>query len=206
MNYLAHLLLSGPHSELALGNFLADMITPAQTEKLPEAVRSGISLHREIDRYTDQHETVRVSTARIRSNQRKYAPVSIDIYYDLLLVRNWDRYSTLGLDEMAESIYERLGDLLPVVPEPIQSRVHSMIDHRWLNTYRSAEGIRDVFHRMAKRASRPEIMESALSHLVLHDDDLNQDFNHFFPDIISYIQSIHPLGNEWLIPQNERKG
>lgn len=81
-----------------------------------------------------------------------------------------------------------------------------MIDHRWLTTYRSAEGIRDVFLRMAKRASRPEIMESALSHLVFHDDDLNQDFNHFFPDMISYIQSIHPLGNEWLIPQNERKG
>ncbi len=205
MNYLAHLLLSGPHGSLAIGNFLADMITPAQSATLPDSILAGIQLHREIDMFTDSHDAVRSSTARIRSNQRKYAPVSIDIYYDFLLVRNWERYATITLDEMADYIYSHLDEHSEVVPEPLQRRVQSMIEHQWLSTYRTVDGIGDVFRRMANRASRPEIMLSALDHLLAHDAGLLEDFNLFFPDMIDHVLAIHPFGNEWLILQNERK-
>lgn len=205
MNYLAHLLLSGPHSNLALGNFLADMISPPQSESLPPSILAGVQLHRKIDMFTDSHDAVRSSTARIRSNQRKYAPVSVDIYYDFLLVRSWDKYSRVTLDEMADYIYSHLDEHLEVVPEPLQQRVRSMVEHQWLSTYRTADGIGDVFRRMAHRASRPEIMHSALAHLLEHDEDLLVDFNTFFPDMIDRVLEIHPFGNEWLILQNERK-
>ncbi len=204
MNYLAHLLLSGPHPQLALGNFLADMISPDQTEDLPSDILEGVTLHRSIDVFTDGHEDVRKSTARIRKKQRKYAPVSVDIYYDYLLVRNWASYARVGLDEMAEYIYRHLAIHLDAVPPALQKRVNSMIEHQWLSTYRSAPGIGNVFRRMAHRASRPEILLNALEHLQEQDDGLESDFSHFFPDMIRHVLSIHPYGNEWLIPQNER--
>lgn len=181
------------------------MITPSQSETLPASILAGVQLHRAIDMFTDGHDAVRSSTARIRSNQRKYAPVSIDIYYDFLLVRNWDRYSSVDLDEMAAFIYAHLDEHLEVVPESLQHRVRSMVEHQWLSTYRTADGIGDVFRRMAHRASQPEIMHSALDHLLRHDDGLIADFNTFFPDMIDRVLAIHPFGNEWLIPQSERK-
>ncbi len=205
MNYLAHLLLSGPHPQLALGNFLADMISPNQTEELPEPILAGVTLHRSIDVFTDGHEDVRTSTARIRDKQRKYAPVSIDVYYDYLLVRNWDRYACIELDEMASYIYNHLGRYIDIVPLPLQKRVQGMIEHHWLSTYRSADGIGNVFRRMAHRASRPEILLNALEDLLEQDEGLEEDFNIFFPEMINHVLAVHPYGNEWLIPQSERK-
>jgi acyl carrier protein phosphodiesterase len=180
------------------------MISPDQTDDLPAAILEGIQLHRSIDVFTDGHADVRKSTARIRKKQRKYAPVSIDVYYDFLLVRNWDRYASVDLDEMAEYLYRNLGNHMDLVPQPLQKRVLSMIDHKWLSTYRSEDGIGNVFRRMAHRASRPEIILQALEHLLEQDEGLQSDFNHFFPDMISHVLSVHPYGNEWLIPQNER--
>ena len=205
MNYLAHLLLSGPDPDLALGNFLADMLTPDQSASMPPRVLEGIMLHRAIDTFTDAHPIGRTSTARIRATQRKYAPVSIDVYYDFLLVRHWTNFASIPMEEMAAFTYAQLGARMNIVPEPLQPRVRSMIHHQWLETYRTQEGINQVFSRMSKRASQPEIFLTALNDLKAVDHGLQQDLLLFFPDIIDHVLDIHPKGNPWIIPRNGKR-
>ena len=65
MNYLAHLYLSGDIEDLMIGNFIGDAIRGDQYKRLKPAVQAGVRLHREIDRFTDTHNTVRRSKKRM---------------------------------------------------------------------------------------------------------------------------------------------
>ena len=80
MNYLAHLFLAGNHPEMILGNFIADHVKGSDILKYSETVRKGISMHRAIDTFTDQHPVVKQSIQRLRSDFRKYAGVIVDSF------------------------------------------------------------------------------------------------------------------------------
>ena len=61
MNYLAHLFLSRESPEAMTGGLLGDFVKGAVGPQYSPAVRAGILLHRDIDRFTDAHPTVRAS-------------------------------------------------------------------------------------------------------------------------------------------------
>jgi acyl carrier protein phosphodiesterase len=95
MNHLAHFVLSGGDADLAIGNFVADFITNRQLPTFSAGVQRGIWLHREIDAFTDAHPIVKQSTKRLHPFHHKYSPVIVDVYYDYLLAKNWDRFFEL---------------------------------------------------------------------------------------------------------------
>ena len=45
MNYLAHIYLSGTHTELRFGNFIADAVPGKQYEIYTKGIQDGILLH-----------------------------------------------------------------------------------------------------------------------------------------------------------------
>lgn len=100
MNFLAHLLL-GPHeAPQAVGSLLGDFVKgPMDSIALPEGVREGIWLHRQIDGFTDRHELVARSKERVSRQRRRYAGIMVDMFYDHLLARHWQRFSGQPLDE-----------------------------------------------------------------------------------------------------------
>ena len=108
MNYLAHCFLSCSEEDLLIGNFIADSIRNKDLDALLPRVRAGVVLHRKIDSYTDTHPMTRLGTARLHQYHGKYASVVIDIYFDYLLVKNWDRYTSQDLGEWTQNIYEIL--------------------------------------------------------------------------------------------------
>ena len=106
MNYLAHIYLSCNNEDLLMGNFIADSISINEVASLPKEVQAGVTLHREIDFYTDTHAIVRKGTKRLRPHHRKYSPVVIDVLYDHLLANNWERYSGSSLPDFAQGVYK----------------------------------------------------------------------------------------------------
>ena len=127
MNYLAHLHLSNHDPMLTIGNMIADFIKRNQVEIYSPSVQRGIQLHRLIDSYTDQHPIVRKGTKRLRSTQGKYAPVVIDILYDHLLAKNWEKYSKIPLSKFAEQHYLLLKENLKILPRKLQKNLPKMI-------------------------------------------------------------------------------
>ena len=55
MNYLAHIYLSGTHTELRFGNFIVDAVQGKEYDICTKGIQDGILLHRAIDTFTDQH-------------------------------------------------------------------------------------------------------------------------------------------------------
>ncbi len=188
MNYLAHLFLSFDNEDIITGNFLADMISNKIVKTYPEGIRKGIFIHRKIDTYTDDHPVVLKGVRRLYDRHSKYASVLIDIYYDYLLAKNWDKYSEESMQTFANKTYEVLRNNMDCMSERIQHRLIGMTKANWLMSYRTLEGIGYAIERVKKRVSKPELMEGALDSLLQDLDQLDEEFNRFFPEVIAFTQ------------------
>ena len=66
MNYLAHAYLSFSDNEILAGNMISDFVKGKTRYDYPAGIQEGITLHREIDRFTDDHPAV-------KKKQKKYS-------------------------------------------------------------------------------------------------------------------------------------
>jgi len=189
MNFLAHLFLSFQNEDHVIGNFIADFIKNRDVKNYSPTIQKGISLHREIDSFTDNHPFVRQGTQRLQPHHHKYAPVVIDILYDYILANNWERYSDQSLESFAKNIYTILKKRMDEIPEKLKKNVPGMIAANWLESYKTKEGLRYTLQRMDKRASFPSEFTNAVDHLEEDYDLFENEFNAFFPELIEHIKN-----------------
>lgn len=189
MNFLAHCFLSCESEELLVGNFLTDYIGNMPITGYTQGVQDGILMHRKIDTYTDSHPEVLKGTRRLYPYHHKYAPVVIDIFYDYLLAQNWEKYSDMPLEAFTQATYRSLEKYQDIMPERLQQRLPLMIKDDWLYRYGTEGGIKYTFSRVQKRISKPTHLDGAWESLQRDYDQLNEEFNLFFPDIIQYVQA-----------------
>ncbi len=192
MNYLAHMFLSFEDPDIITGNFLGDMISNKDVKTYPERIRQGVFIHRKIDTFTDDHPDVLKGVRRLYGKHSKYASVLIDIYYDYILCLNWDKYSKEPMQVFADKIYTALKSNVDLMPDKVQRRLLGMVNGNWLMSYAKLEGIQYAILRMQSRASKPELLLDAVESLEKDLDLLNEEFNRFFPEIISYIKEEFP--------------
>ena len=189
MNYLAHIFLSCNNEDLLMGNFIADSISNKEVFLLPEKVKEGVLLHRKIDFYTDTHAIVRKGTHRLQPYHHKYSPVVIDVLYDHLLANNWDRYSSSSLSVFAQNIYKIFSRRMDEMPPRLKRKLPRMIEHDWLNNYKSIEGLQFTLEKMDERTRFPSNFGGAVEHLLDDYGLFTDEFNAFFPEVIAYVNS-----------------
>lgn len=191
MNYLAHLFLSCDHEDHLIGNFIADSIKRPEGLQLSDTVLEGVKLHKLIDEFTDNHAVVRQSTHRVMYHHHKYSPVVIDIWYDHFLAKHWRNYTTESLRDFADRMYSILMRRVDDMPAKMKLNLPKMAGDDWLMKYKSLTGMNEMFLRLEKRVSRPEMIEGALSIFVKHEKELESDFKQFFPDLQTFVKSNH---------------
>ncbi len=189
MNYLAHIYFSYNDPDILVGNFAADFISNKQVKLLTDQQVNGVLLHRLIDAYTDVNETVRKSTKRLRTVQGKYAPVVIDIIFDYILAKEWERFHPEGLEVYKQNAYELLLNHLDGFPERARGKVQGMANGDFIRSYESLDGLHYVFERMDKRTKFPSRFRDATEQLRLEEDQFVEDFLLFFPQIKSKVQA-----------------
>jgi len=189
MNYLAHIYLSGNNEKLMIGNFMADGIKGKQWKNYEVEIQNGIQLHRAIDFFTDTHEIVKKSKARLWDRYRHYNAVIIDIFYDHFLAKNWLKYHTINLDEFVQATYQTLQRNTEILPTNTQYMLPYMVKHNWLYNYQFIDGIHSVMKGMANRASFDSGMEHATEELEQYYDDFSSDFETFFPLLEQFVKS-----------------
>ncbi|MCB0606936.1 MAG: DUF479 domain-containing protein [Lewinella sp.] len=187
MNFLAHFFLSCDQPDLAVGNFLTDLLRNKEVRQLPDEVQKGVKLHRQIDTYTDNHPIVRQAIHRLYPHHHKYAPVIVDIWYDYVLANNWSTYSDQHLQGFADDMYKNVLDAFEIIPDRVRRQVTGMIEDNWLTKYAHIEGIRDTFDRMGRYVTKPEWLAGAADHLLEELPALEEEFRVFFPELSSYV-------------------
>lgn len=183
MNFLAHIYLSGDNDLVKIGNFMADGIRGKQYENFPYEIQKGILLHRTIDTYTDAHPIFRQSTKRLHKNYHHYAGVIVDVFYDHFLAKNWNTYSPEKLEEYVERFYQSLHQNRDILTSRTQGLMPYMIQHNWLVSYQTVEGINRILTQMDSRTNQQSKMRFATNELLEFYSDFEAEFTAFFEDL-----------------------
>ncbi len=183
MNFLAHIYLSFEDDEITIGNFIADSIRGNKYDHLPERVQKGITLHREIDTFTDAHPTVRQSTKRLHKNYSHYSGVIVDIFYDHFLAKNWKDYSDTPLDVFVDNFYDLLEDNYPILPIATKRMMPYMIADNWIFNYSKMKGIGRVLYGVNRRTKNKSKMNFAIMDLEEHYEEFEKEFTSFFEEL-----------------------
>ncbi|MBL4667778.1 MAG: DUF479 domain-containing protein [Flavobacteriales bacterium] len=189
MNYLAHFYLSNNDKNLIIGNYIADDIKGKAYLDYPIEIQKGILLHRKIDDFTDNHHIVLNSKNIIRHHQNKYTPVVMDVFYDYFLAKNWASYSEQELLIFTTKIYKTLFKTIKNLPLKSKVRLPFMAKSNWLYNYRKIEGIEKALTGLSNRANYNNNMNKAHIILKKEEENLNTDFNLFFPELIHFVNS-----------------
>ena len=183
MNFLAHIYLSGDNDLVKIGNFMADGIRGKQYENFPYEIQKGILLHRTIDTFTDAHPIFRQSTKRLHKNYHHYAGVIVDVFYDHFLAKNWSNYSEEKLEEYVERFYQSLYQNRDLLTTRTQGLMPYMIQHNWLVSYQTVEGINRILTQMDSRTNQQSKMRFATNELLEFYSEFETEFTPFFEDL-----------------------
>ncbi|GAB4339381.1 MAG: acyl carrier protein phosphodiesterase [Flammeovirgaceae bacterium] len=183
MNFLAHIYLSGDDDEIMIGNFIGDFVKGRKFEEYAPKISLGIQLHRAIDTFTDAHEIVKKSKARIRPFYGKYAGVTIDMFYDYFLATKWSQYHSLPLDKFSQKVYQTLQNQKTVLPLEVQQFLPYMIHQDWLGRYTSFQGLQQSLKGIDRRTNFKAGISDAIVYLKKFFRDFEKDYEFFFPEI-----------------------
>lgn len=183
MNHTAHCLLSYPDTDVLIGNFIGDYVKGRAWEAYLPKVQRGILLHRAIDAFTDNHAAVRESVARIRLYAKRYAAPVVDILYDHLLCRQWEKYAPIHFEEFADWAYESLDNHSDLMPAPLQRRWPQMRDGRFLDGYRSRSGLEWVLGMFSRRLPEGLPLDTLIPFFFNEIDAFSEKFDQFFPEM-----------------------
>lgn len=186
MNFLAHLLLGGEDAEAQVGSILGDFLKGSIPPQLPPAVAESVRLHRAVDAFCDGHPAFQCSRRRIQGPRRRFAGIVVDLSYDHLLARHWQRWCEQPLDDYARRAYARLLAHRRHQPEAMQRVVSAMAAGDWLGSYRSLAALATALDRIALRFRRPTPLPGAVADVERAYAGLEQDFLEFFPAVLEH--------------------
>ncbi len=191
MNYLSHFFITQEaKSEIHLGNFLGDILRYKDTKTLSKNLMEGVLIHRVIDKFTDSHPLVKTGNKIIAPTFGRYSSVVLDVYFDFILIDNWEQFSSKPLPVFLDECYVFLEAHLNLVPTRVLPQVKAMIEARWMDGYLLEKGRNDVFRRLDKRAKFETKFAQAMSVYAENIGVLTSLHEKFFPELINRVKLI----------------
>lgn len=198
MNYLAHLYLSDDSEESIFGSIIADFVKGSLVDQYPIGILIAINTHRKVDAFTDAHQMVLNSRKLFSPNRRRFAGIIIDVVFDHFLAKDWSSYSKLELDTFISKSYSILKRYRRLLPGDLRFAVPRMIEEDWLGSYRYLDAIGVTLDRISKRIerrfNRRNNLHGSIEEVKLNYDELRRNFKSFFPELISYVESLRKNG------------
>ncbi len=190
MNFLAHLFLGPRDPEQALGSLLGDFVRgPVHKIQLSSRVREGIWLHRRIDSFTDAHPLVALSRTRVTPARRRYAGIMVDMFYDHLLARHWERFTDQPISEFTSDMYLMLLRQRAVIPANAWPVISSMAEHDWLGSYAHMASLHRALDSISHRLRRANSLPGSAQELERDYAAFEADFLAFMPQVIAFVRS-----------------
>ncbi len=191
MNFIAHLFLSDNNEALMVGNYIGDAIKGNTYIDYHENIRNGILLHRQIDKFTDDHRISKEIKKLFTQKYHKYAGVVVDLVYDYFLCKNWNKYSPQqSLQDFIYNAYIILRNNLHLMPPKMQSLYNMMVRNNSLASYCSINGLKNTLDNMVIHKNLPDASVFAVKVLLENEDLINDKFNLFFDDMILFVDLI----------------
>ena len=186
MNWLAHILLSENNIQFQLGNYLADPLKGRVWPNATQDLINGMYVHKIIDTYTDKHPIFIQSKNRLKKNALLRG-IIIDITYDYLLTKNWDKFCNIPKIDFTNEFNEKAKQQKNLLSLSANTSLNRFLKADMLNRYQSLEDLYLAFFKLDERLS-PRLLNrdkaSSYNELIKNNiNDLEKDFLIFFPEL-----------------------
>jgi acyl carrier protein phosphodiesterase len=182
VNYLAHAYLSFNDPEILLGNLISDFVKGKKKFDYPKVVQQGITLHRAIDEFTDQHKATKEAKEFFRPHYRLYSGAFIDVVYDHFLATDENEFSEKSLYEFSMAVYSMVDKYGLLLPERFATMFPYMKNHNWLFNYRSLQGTNKSLGGVVRRSVYLTESDTAFNLFQKHYQPLQQCYRQFWKD------------------------
>lgn len=181
MNHLAHAVLAGHEPGAVVGGLLGDFWRGALDPAWPEPVARGVRLHRRTDVVTDAHPDVAALRRSFEPPLRRYAGILLDVWFDHVLARDFERL----VGEPADARLARIYAALAFVPEraPIGYALFAArtVRHRTLSNYDDPAWIEHVYEAISLRLSHANPVGHAFDAVAALDAPITRAFARLWP-------------------------
>lgn len=188
MNFLAHLHIAEHTNSSFTGNFLGDFVKGNPDGRFNEKIVQGIRLHRFVDSYTDKHEVVKLLKAYFPNKHRRFAPITLDMFWDHCLAKNWSLYHGSSLADFCQLTEKRIASEIEVESNPLPQRFlsvsQSVWDGKWLEHYAEIDNIIFSLQRIASRSARMAPLADTGETLLEYYELFAQGFLQLYPDLL----------------------
>ena len=185
MNYLAHAYLSFNKPGILVGNMISDFVKGRKKYDYPEMIQQGISLHREIDSFTDSHWATKEAKDIFRPAYRLYSGAIMDVVYDHFLALDENEFTNESLEKFTLNTYNLLDQYTNYFPEKFAIMYPYMKTHNWLYHYKYREGIQKSLGGLVRRSKYLTESDTAYQLFNGHYEKLKRLYQQFFPEIRS---------------------
>jgi acyl carrier protein phosphodiesterase len=186
MNHLAHAWLAAPDPDRVFGSLIADFLRGRIDPALPRGVRIGVALHRAVDTWTDAHPQVVAARALFAPPYRRYAGILLDVWFDHLLARDWERHAGGSLRTFSRGVQELIATRATQLPPRMLGFARYLRERDLPEAYRERAMIGNVLHGLARRLSRTNPVGDALPVLETLAAPLARHFDAFFPQLVAH--------------------
>ncbi len=186
MNYLAHAYLSFGQPGILAGNIFSDFVKGKKKFDYPAEIQRGIQLHRDIDQFTDQHESTRQAKEIFRKPYRLYSGAFTDVAFDHFLATDPTAFTESSLYDFSRWVYITLNSYGQYFPEAFKYMYPHMREHNWLYNYRLRSGMEKSFGGLVRRAAYLTESETAFHLFEENYDSLRACYQSFFPELKNY--------------------
>lgn len=187
MNYLAHLFLAQRTHYSLLGNLMGDFVRDVRIEALPQEVQLGIKNHKEVDRFTDSHASVKQLKKRFSRERRRFAGIVLDVTFDYFLAKHWAQFSRQGFQEFIDYCYSSLRQQQHLMPARMRNKVNWMISSDLLGTYTTLDGIDRSLNGISARMRFENRLKGAIEEVVMNYHEVEKVFLDFFQELRDYL-------------------
>lgn len=183
MNYLGHAYLSFNSPSVLAGNMISDFVKGASKFSFSGNIQKGITLHRMIDAFTDDHFATKKAKEIFRPYYRLYSGAIMDVLYDHFLANDIAVFNDTSLKLFAQDTYCHLENQSAELPSRFVQVLAYMKAEDWLYNYRYDHGIRRSLQGLVRRAAYLQESDTAYKLFLEHYDFLNQCYLDFFADV-----------------------
>lgn len=187
MNFLAHSYLTYTDEQI-VGQFLEDFILNKDRFSFPEKIGQGITLHREIDTFTDAHPEIHEAKKIFSPLVRLYSGAFVDVAFDYFLANSLPEKT---LRKHSDKVYRVLRTHEHIFPENFKKMLDSMEKDNWLYHYREERGIGFSFRNVLNKAKYLDKNLAVFEVFQNNKPQLKMHFERFFPDLRAHAEKIN---------------
>lgn len=183
MNFLAHAFLSFHNADILAGNMFSDFVKGKKKFEFPLPIQKGITLHRKIDTYTDDHIVNKELRLIFKPRYGMYSSPIMDVLFDHFLATDPAHFDQESLNQFALETYLTLDGKQELFPEKFARMYPYMKSQNWLYHYRTMEGVWNSLGGLSRRAKYLNETQTAFDLFEENYETLRAGYNEFFPDL-----------------------